>query len=654
MPKNLECPICEHLLTVESSQKGPESCPECEQQVEWVQVTQSSVHSLSSELTANLTGGGPPVLPRKNANHSASRSLAPPPPIKPKTKPRPVVPIADSEGAVDDIGSSDDIQLESDSSKKGPASKTQPVKAITKAAPGIPTPILITLGIATVAVLIGVVYITVFGTSRKDESADEEYRSSLTSESALKPTKPKSSKNPRDKLQTDELPTRLSMDVLEDVWPKVRNYVVALNIETANGVRPASGIVVDSRGWIATSARILEGANKVVVTWPNTDFIDGNSKSARSDEALGLIAQNKDMDIAIFAVGRNSIVELTEVEMGDSSSIVASQTLIAAAQPATDRRLWLKDCRVADRPRFDDLHPVFKSAIAKESDGKFDHDTKFLTHSAKQSPAFAGGPIFDTAGRLVAINTQHGYENKTLAVPAAVVKKLKQSANGQVTAFNRATTSNSENAVAAVDSSNQATSEPVSKPKHPEVADANNAINAARQLGMAPTNAAGYEKLKAIAATMDSVIQLRQSLEDQPDEQKSLDHEIDDLVNGIVQELSTSGELDFETAKQVNQLFLDQRVAGNEDYFAAYVVVKHPTMLSSTVEGKATISFQLVGSTQMVTSVANEEADQMIVGINGLIFGRLRREEYTLNSNGKAENSIFCEVMYFFEVKEWD
>lgn len=657
MPKNLECPICEHMLRVNSAQKAPETCPECEQAVEWVPVSGSEAATATREMDVSAEPGPPPILPRKNVAKKTSRSLSPPPPIKPRTRQAAGKAGGKSDGAADVSDSSDDIQLENTNPAKSVGSDSQPVKTIDKPSVSLPTPVLVTLGIATVAVLIAIVYMVVVTTSGNSALSQDNEREKNSTDSnqntrtntAAQPPK----KDPRDDLNEDEIPTRVSLNTLETVWPKVRSYVVGLYVETAQGPRFASGVVVDSRGWIATSSRVLQGATKIIVTWPNTDFVEGESKSARSEEALGLVAQDLELDIAILAVGRNAIVELTEVETGDSSMIVPSSTLIAAAQPADDRRLWLKDCRVAKRPRFDELHPAFKLILSKASEELPDQQIKFMTHSGTQSPSIAGGPLFDTEGRLVAINTMLTMGSETLAVPATAIDQLKKTATGDLSAFDPAPGGDAVAAMATGDSNVSADANQASVSSFPEILQAKQLIDEARRLGMVPTNGADYQKLVSVAQSLHEISTLRESLSEQPDEQKALDHDVENLINGIIQELSTSGELEFETAKQANQVFLDQHEFGSEEFFAAFVTVKHPTMLSSRINEKSTITFELEGSTQLVTSTANEEADSLIVGAKGLVFGKLRPERYRLTVEGEPQEVIFCEVLYFFEVKRW-
>jgi S1-C subfamily serine protease len=659
MQKNLECPICEHLLTVDAAHSAPTHCPGCGQNVDWVPVSAPEISKPVESLQIKsdpLRPGIPPAGP--GTVQRSTRSLTPPPPIKTRAKQPPsTVASTPDEIQIPDA----DVDNRSSATEKNANQKnsneTKPVVNATKSDNAIPIPIMVTLVVAAVGSLIAILYMVLAsqtGASHASEDRDSDRLSQKAGRNAS-PTKTPTV-DPRDKLSPDEIPSRTTLEKLEQIWPRVRTYLVALSVETDHGTQYASGVVVDSRGWIATSSRMLQGAKKVTVTWPNQDFIEGKPFSSRTDESIGIVAQNKDLDIVIIAVGRDSIVELTDVAYGDPSSVVASQTLIAGSQPAEDRRLWLKDCRVSQRSRFDELHPAFRSNLARESSDPIDSSLRFLTHSGTVSPRIAGGPLFDEEGRLVAINTMLAFSNETLAVPVSAISKLKASATGQLMAFDTRSADGAQVSAMAADAANSSGDQSTqrSMPEFNEIANAHDALDEAMRLGCVAQTAMQYETLKGLAAALADVDTLRKSLIDNPEKLKSLDHHIDDLNAKLMGELNRSGELTQEAATKVNQLFQQQRIPGSEDYFVAYASVKHPTMLSSEIEGNSTITFETVGNSELIVSVATKEnADSLTIGTKGMLIGKLRPERFILSEDGVEKETVFCEALYFFEVQEF-
>jgi putative serine protease PepD len=197
---------------------------------------------------------------------------------------------------------------------------------------------------------------------------------------------------------------------LPEIYKQSLPGVVEIQAGSAGG----SGFVLDEDGHIVTNQHVVEGATSVTVR-----FADGQEADAE------VVGTDPSTDVALLRLRNPGEVDLTPLPLGSSSSVEVGETVVAIGSP-----FGLEGTLTAG----------VVSAVGREiraPDG-FAIDDVIQTDAAINS-GNSGGPLLDTAGRVIGINSQiqsetGGNVGIGLAVPIDTVKdivdQLKQ--NGQV------------------------------------------------------------------------------------------------------------------------------------------------------------------------------------------------------------------------------
>ena len=159
-----------------------------------------------------------------------------------------------------------------------------------------------------------------------------------------------------------------------------------------------SGVIVDSRGYIITNYHVIRGAQKILVR-----LSDG-----RKDVEGQLIGEDKESDIAVIKVAASN---LTAAEWGDSESLEVGSLVWAMGSPYG-------------------LDQTVTGGIvsAKHRAGKVGTPFQdFLQTDAAVNPGNSGGPLVNTSGKVVGINTAivgENFQGISFAIPSSVVRRV--------------------------------------------------------------------------------------------------------------------------------------------------------------------------------------------------------------------------------------
>ena len=148
---------------------------------------------------------------------------------------------------------------------------------------------------------------------------------------------------------------------------------------TDNGGQ-GSGFVLDEQGYIATNEHVVEGADSVTVRFQNGREVD--AKVIGSDAAT---------DVALIKVDLPP-AELTPLPLGDSSSISVGDSVMAIGNPLGLE--WSLSAGVVSG-----LNRTIVSPNGAPIGGAIQTD-------AVVNPGNSGGPLVDSAGRVVGIVAQ--------------------------------------------------------------------------------------------------------------------------------------------------------------------------------------------------------------------------------------------------------
>lgn len=197
-------------------------------------------------------------------------------------------------------------------------------------------------------------------------------------------------------LSTTDLAAKVKPSVVEITTEAMAgNGFIQQLVESGAG----SGVVWTADGYIVTNYHVIEGASQVSVR-----LSDGSSYPAT------YVGGDKESDIAVIKIEANG---LTPVSLGDSSSLVVGQDIIAVGNPLGE------------------LGGTVTNGIisALDRDVTLDGQTmRLLQTNAAINPGNSGGGLFDANGNLIGIvnakSSGNDIEGLGFAIPVNTVKQV--------------------------------------------------------------------------------------------------------------------------------------------------------------------------------------------------------------------------------------
>ncbi len=133
---------------------------------------------------------------------------------------------------------------------------------------------------------------------------------------------------------------------LDDCWMRVRPFIVKLTAQTPLGPKSLTGTIIDSRGWVATSYRAIQGAGEIEVSQSPKTSDDLNSSSLLTDKVRGIIATDFEHDLAILSVNRRFVVSFSDLPMIEQDHLVISEYLVQCVAPTGQYPWSATECRI--------------------------------------------------------------------------------------------------------------------------------------------------------------------------------------------------------------------------------------------------------------------------------------------------------------------
>ena len=227
-------------------------------------------------------------------------------------------------------------------------------------------------------------------------------------------------------------PRILSRKAIDDTWLKVQPHLVELTAETAFGTNHATGILIDSRGWVLTSYRAIQGAREITVSQCRKAIEDPQAEL--TDLVRGVIASAPEHDLAILEVNRRFVTQFRDLPIVQEDLVVARQHLVQCASPSDEYPWPAVECPVQSRRTYE----KFDQPQQQELDqlGYPENNTSWILHRVP-SPRNRGAALINEKGELVGVTVQAFPANRStdlcLATPAEFILALKQQASATST-----------------------------------------------------------------------------------------------------------------------------------------------------------------------------------------------------------------------------
>jgi putative serine protease PepD len=170
-------------------------------------------------------------------------------------------------------------------------------------------------------------------------------------------------------------------DSLAATVAKVMPSVVTVRVAGTGGTSLGSGFIVSANGYLVTNDHVIEGrSGNATVT-----FSDSSVATAR------LVGSEPESDIAVLKVDRTNLVP---VQFADSDQVVVGDGVLAFGAPlALANTVTYGIVSALDRPlQADEPGGPTRFYAAIQTDAAINHGN-------------SGGPLVDTAGRVIGINS---------------------------------------------------------------------------------------------------------------------------------------------------------------------------------------------------------------------------------------------------------
>jgi S1-C subfamily serine protease len=194
-----------------------------------------------------------------------------------------------------------------------------------------------------------------------------------------------------------------------DLYNRVSPSVVAITVDqqTTSGafiqINAGSGFVIDHDGYIVTNYHVVEGGDRIAIS-----FFDGTITRGE------VVGSDSDSDLAVIRVDL-PMERLSPVTFADSESLVIGQTALAIGSPFGQR--WT-------------LTSGIISALEREIEGFGGYRIgSAIQTDAAINPGSSGGPLLNLRGEVVGVNTQILSERRAnsgvgFAVPSKLVRRV--------------------------------------------------------------------------------------------------------------------------------------------------------------------------------------------------------------------------------------
>jgi putative serine protease PepD len=191
------------------------------------------------------------------------------------------------------------------------------------------------------------------------------------------------------------------LDVAQ-IYNRTHSGVVEITVTLPGGQAQGSGFVYDSSGHIVTNDHVVDGASSIEVAFP-----DGSKSSA------SLVGADPSTDLAVIKVDASS--KLHPLTLGDSGRLSVGDPVVAIGSPFG-------------------LEETVTSGIVSALHRQMSSPNGFAIADSIQTDAAinhgnSGGPLLDSSGRVIGVNTQiksdsGGNEGVGFAVPSATIKSV--------------------------------------------------------------------------------------------------------------------------------------------------------------------------------------------------------------------------------------
>ena len=190
---------------------------------------------------------------------------------------------------------------------------------------------------------------------------------------------------------------------LNDALANRIDHVHESLVQISNGQGAGAGTIWHSDGLIITNAHVIRGHNNLNVT-----LSDGRKFPA------SIIAADDRLDLAALSI---NATDLPTIQTGDSHKLKAGQWVMAIGHPWGVQGAVTSGVIIGVGDQLPEM-------------GQIQPGREWIALSLHMRPGHSGGPVVDSDGRLIGINTMITGPDVGFAIPAHIVKAFLKDAIG--------------------------------------------------------------------------------------------------------------------------------------------------------------------------------------------------------------------------------
>lgn len=191
----------------------------------------------------------------------------------------------------------------------------------------------------------------------------------------------------------------LSRRELEKLWTQVQPYTIGLVVHFPQGDVPASGLLIDSRGWVVTALSAVQGAKSITASTAPSNPLAEAAEETLSDEVRGVLAIDRSRDLVLLQVNRRLVNAVTALQPTEQL-MVGGRSLVQAAALGPERVAWLTETRI-----FEELpREKFSSELGAQVEARrLDLSPYWPAHDRPWTSG-TGAALYTTDGKLAGLN----------------------------------------------------------------------------------------------------------------------------------------------------------------------------------------------------------------------------------------------------------
>lgn len=423
---------------------------------------------------------------------------------------------------------------------------------------------------------------------------------------------------------------------LQEVWTRTHPYLVRLIVDRDGDSYEASGVIVDNRGWVATSLPAVAGAQRISLSRASASGTDQGAVEAALFQSRGFIAVDPRNHVAILsfspvdvAIDRDPVLSIDEFPAIDS-------VLLASGVPHS-KHPWLSGCKLNEKREVKADAISELARIRVEDSGLFpinkvlDGDPESLEIMVLDLPVegrLQGGPLLRLDGAIAGILVSPPNEESTMwGVSITHVRRLIEFSRDLPVPFDSAEVAVLQDVgvrAKAQDNTTEANNgsdlHGQNLPPQPGTLTSRELLlellGQCRDAGWSPRDTEEYLVFQQLCRYLTAAEEV--VVDETIDEGLRL--LLDQVAKEIRDEISRSPWPEEEMILQVNQMAIDS-LSNPEDGFYGFAKVVLPPGLAPEINGAGSVVMQLLGHNQRIILPVTRSFDQLRTDTEWLIIG---------------------------------